>query len=72
MDGGAAREARSSATCCNFDDPTHEVLGLADTSFQDIYHFTVGGPVVDDDQLTTLPPYRDRSVPFGPDPGDPP
>ena len=37
----------------------HEVLGLADNTFQDLYHFTVGG-AVDDERLTTLPAYADR------------
>jgi hypothetical protein len=65
----ALRGSTNSATGCNFDDPTHEVLGLTDTSIQDIYYFTVGR-LIDDESLTTLPPYRDRSVPFGPDPAD--
>jgi hypothetical protein len=34
----------------------HELLGLEDRTFQDIYHFTVGGPV-EDTRLTTLPAY---------------
>jgi hypothetical protein len=41
---------------CYFDDVVHELLGLADGRFQDLYHFTVGGPV-EDRRLTTLPPY---------------
>ncbi|KAK4379405.1 hypothetical protein RND71_001267 [Anisodus tanguticus] len=32
---------------CFFDDPVHEVLGLKGSKFQSLYHFTVGGPVVD-------------------------
>jgi SagB-type dehydrogenase family enzyme len=47
---------RSTGIGCFFDDPMHEVLGLADWSFQDIYHFTVGG-AVEDTRLTTLPAY---------------
>jgi SagB-type dehydrogenase family enzyme len=39
-----------------FDDWVHETLGLDGHAFQDLYHFTVGG-AVDDDTLTTLPPY---------------
>jgi len=39
-----------------FDDWVHETLGLEGHAFQDLYHFTVGG-AVDDDRLTTLPPY---------------
>jgi len=48
---------RSTGIGCFFDDPMHEVLGLADTRFQDLYHFTVGGPV-EDGRLTTLPAYE--------------
>ncbi len=43
---------------CYFDDPMHELLGLTDNSFQDLYHFTVGGPV-EDTRLATLPAYED-------------
>lgn len=32
---------------CFFDDPVHEVLGLRDSNYQSLYHFTVGSPVVD-------------------------
>jgi SagB-type dehydrogenase family enzyme len=48
---------RSTGIGCFFDDPMHEVLGLADWSFQDIYHFTVGG-AVEDTRLSTLPAYE--------------
>ncbi|CAH8250771.1 unnamed protein product [Arabidopsis lyrata] len=41
---------------CYFDDPVHEVLGIKDSSFQSLYHFTVGGPVVDK-RIMTLPAY---------------
>jgi SagB-type dehydrogenase family enzyme len=41
---------------CYFDDAVHEALGLAGTRFQDLYHFTVGGAVVDR-RLGTEPPY---------------
>jgi SagB-type dehydrogenase family enzyme len=43
---------------CFFDDPVHELLGLKDRSYQSLYHFTVGGAVLDT-RLTTLPPYPD-------------
>ncbi len=43
---------RSTGIGCFFDDPMHEALGLTDWSFQDIYHFTVGG-AVEDMRLTT-------------------
>jgi SagB-type dehydrogenase family enzyme len=48
---------RSTGIGCFFDDPMHDVLGLADRSFQDIYHFTVGG-AVEDARLSTLPAYE--------------
>ncbi|XP_010457046.1 PREDICTED: uncharacterized protein LOC104738587 isoform X1 [Camelina sativa] len=41
---------------CYFDDPVHEILGINDSSFQSLYHFTVGGPVVDK-RIMTLPAY---------------
>ena len=44
---------RSTGIGCYFDDPMHHVLGL-----QDLYHFTVGGPI-EDTRLTTLPAYPD-------------
>ena len=47
---------RSTGIGCYFDDPMHEVLGLRDRTYQDLYHFTIGGPV-EDTRLTTLPSY---------------
>jgi hypothetical protein len=47
---------RGTGIGCFFDDPMHEALGLEDGSFQDLYHFTVGGPV-EDLRLTTLSAY---------------
>jgi SagB-type dehydrogenase family enzyme len=38
---------RSTGIGCYFDDATHEVLGIQDATWQSLYHFTVGGPVVD-------------------------
>lgn len=49
---------RGTGIGCYFDDPVHELLGLRDTRYQDLYHFTVGG-AVDDPRLTTLPAYPD-------------
>ena len=49
---------RSTGIGCYFDDPMHEVLGLTDRKYQDLYHFTIGGPV-EDTRLTTLPSYPD-------------
>ena len=51
-----AAGARSTGIGCYFDDPVHEVLGLADHQFQSLYHFTVGVPV-EDRRLQTLRPY---------------
>ncbi|HEX8203904.1 MAG TPA: SagB/ThcOx family dehydrogenase [Isosphaeraceae bacterium] len=51
-----AAGVRATGIGCYFDDLAHDLLGLADDRFQDLYHFTVGGPV-DDPRLTTLPPY---------------
>jgi len=49
---------RSTGIGCYFDDAMHEILGLEDTTYQDLYHFTVGG-AVEDTRLTTLPAYAD-------------
>jgi len=51
-----AAGVRSTGIGCYFDDAFHELLGLAGNEFQDLYHFTVGGPV-EDQRLMTLPPY---------------
>ena len=50
---------RSTGIGCYFDDPMHDVLGLQDRAYQDLYHFTVGGPI-EDARLTTLPAYLDE------------
>ena len=47
---------RSTGIGCYFDEPMHEVLGIRARTFQDLYHFTIGGPV-EDTRLTTLPSY---------------
>jgi nitroreductase len=41
---------------CYFDDALHEALGLEGTRYQDLYHFTVGGALVDA-RLGTQAPY---------------
>jgi hypothetical protein len=51
-----AAGVRSTGIGCYFDDAFHDVLGLTSRRFQDLYHFTVGGPV-EDRRLMTLPPY---------------
>lgn len=47
---------RGTGIGCYFDDACHDVLGLHGEQFQDLYHFTLGGPV-NDPRLTTLPAY---------------
>jgi SagB-type dehydrogenase family enzyme len=47
---------RGTGIGCFFDDPTHELLGLHGLRYQDLYHFTMGGPI-EDTRLSTLPPY---------------
>ena len=47
---------RSTGIGCFFDDPVHDLFGFKDRKYQSLYHFTVGGPV-EDNRLTTLPPY---------------
>lgn len=51
-----ALNLRGTGIGCFFDNPNHEILGLQDLQFQDLYHFTVGGPV-EDPRISTLPPY---------------
>ena len=50
---------RGTGIGCFFDDSMHEVLGLKDRKYQDLYHFTIGGSV-EDTRLTTLPSYPDE------------
>ncbi len=50
---------RGTGIGCYFDDAMHQLLGLTGDRFQDLYHFTVGGPV-DDPRLRTLAPYAHR------------
>jgi SagB-type dehydrogenase family enzyme len=47
---------RSTGIGCYFDDPVHQVFGIASREWQSFYHFTVGGPL-EDTRLTTLPAY---------------
>jgi len=51
-----AAGVRGTGIGCFFDDPVHELLGLEGTRIQSLYHFTIGGPVVDD-RLQSLPGY---------------
>lgn len=41
---------------CYFDDPVHELLELKGSNFQSMYHFTVGGSVLDK-RIMSLPAY---------------
>lgn len=41
---------------CFFDDPVHGILGFQGFKFQSLYHFTIGGPVVDE-RIMSLPAY---------------
>jgi SagB-type dehydrogenase family enzyme len=47
---------RGTGIGCFFDDVVHELVGQRDAAVQDLYHFTVGGPV-EDARLSTLPAY---------------
>jgi SagB-type dehydrogenase family enzyme len=51
-----AAGVRGTGIGCFFDDAEHDLLGLSGVAWQDLYHFTVGGPV-EDERLTTLPAY---------------
>ncbi|KAL2337522.1 hypothetical protein Fmac_011968 [Flemingia macrophylla] len=46
---------------CFFDDPVHQLLGLKGSTFQSLYHFTVGGPVLDK-RIMSLPAYPGPDV----------
>jgi len=52
-----AQGVRGTGIGCFFDDPVHAVLGLAEDTFQSLYHFTVGGPQ-EDPRLTTHAAYH--------------
>jgi SagB-type dehydrogenase family enzyme len=47
---------RGTGMGCFFDDTVHDLLGLRDTTLQDLYHFGAGKPV-EDKHIATLPPY---------------
>jgi len=47
---------RGTGIGCFFDDEMHGALGIRDSEWQTLYHFTSGG-AVDDARLTTLPAY---------------
>ncbi|CAD5109053.1 SagB/ThcOx family dehydrogenase [Zestomonas carbonaria] len=47
---------------CFFDDAVHELLGLADSRWQSLYHFTLGRAEWDE-RLTSLPAYQEPRRP---------
>ncbi len=55
-----AAGVRGTGIGCFFDDAVHRLLGLADTRWQSLYHFTLGTPV-DDPRLSSAPPYAHRA-----------
>ncbi len=57
---------RGTGIGCYFDDAVHELLGLNTKTFQTLYHFTVGRPLIDT-RITTLPPYAHRHEPTNED-----
>jgi SagB-type dehydrogenase family enzyme len=57
-----AQGVRATGIGCFFDDPVHELMGLADDAFQSLYHFTVGGPR-EDARLATRAPYHHLEAP---------
>lgn len=50
---------RGTGIGCFFDDGVHDVLGIQSDTLQSLYHFTVGGPIVDT-RIVSLPPYSNR------------
>jgi SagB-type dehydrogenase family enzyme len=52
-----AQGLRGTGIGCYFDDLMHELLGLQDRTWQDLYHFTVGAPR-EDSRLQTRSPYH--------------
>ena len=59
LEAEAAR-VRGTGIGCYFDDACHRLLGLAGDVWQDLYHFTIGGPI-EDSRLRTLAPYAHLS-----------
>jgi SagB-type dehydrogenase family enzyme len=52
-----ANDLQGTGIGCFFDDAVHELLGINDTQFQSLYHFTVGG-ALNDSRLRTMMPYE--------------
>jgi SagB-type dehydrogenase family enzyme len=57
-----AQGVRATGIGCFFDDPVHELMGLAGDAFQSLYHFTVGGPR-EDARLATRAAYHHLEAP---------
>jgi len=57
-----AQGVRATGIGCFFDDPVHELMGLPDEAFQNLYHFTVGGPR-EDARLATRAAYHHLGAP---------
>ena len=51
-----AAGARGTGIGCFYDDPVHDLLGLRDSTFQSLYHFSMGVPI-EDARLGTEPGY---------------
>ena len=47
---------------CYFDDAVHDMLGIRDSHWQSLYHFTVGGGL-GDARIQTMPPYAHLNRP---------
>jgi hypothetical protein len=59
---------RGTGIGCFFDEGVHEVLGINSEVLQSLYHFTLGGPLVDN-RIISMPPYGQRTLvadPFQP------
>jgi hypothetical protein len=51
-----AHGLRGTGIGCFFDDEIHELLGLKGNTYQSLYHFTIGYPLVDE-RIQTIEPY---------------
>jgi SagB-type dehydrogenase family enzyme len=58
-----AHGLRGTGIGCFFDEPVHQLLGLADDTFQTIYHFTVGLPI-EDSRISTTFTFKPLSKPM--------
>ena len=52
---------RATGIGCFFDDMVHQLLGITNSSWQSLYHFTVGG-AIDDPRIRTLHPYFHKGM----------